>query len=115
VEERARDLRHVREDVTGAGGVLAALETRSELAVRVEHVDVVAADKVLREADNRALQRGVAVVVRRVLRDVTGKLSDLRRRESMVSLAVAVTAARRGRTLISFLSLRLKQPKRTLR
>lgn len=78
MEDTPRDLRNVCKDVTSAGRVLAALQPRTELSVRVEDVQVVRADKVLRQADDRALQRDVAVVVRRVLGDVPRQLSDLR-------------------------------------
>ena len=57
--------------------VLAALQPRAELAAREEQVDVVRADEVLREADDRLLQRRLAVVVRAVLGDVAGELRDL--------------------------------------
>jgi len=80
VEHVARHLGDVGEDVPRARRVLAALEARAELAVGVEQVEVVGPDKVLREADDGPLERYVAVVVRRVLRDVARQLADLRGR-----------------------------------
>ena len=53
------------------------LEARAELARRVEERDVVRADEGLRHADDGAGERGLAVVVRRVLRDVARELRDL--------------------------------------
>lgn len=77
VEEVAREEREAREDVTRAGAVLAALQARAELAARVEEVDVVGADVVLREAHDGGLQARLAVVVRRVLAHVARELRHL--------------------------------------
>ena len=64
-------------DVTGAGRVLAALQARSKLPRGHEQVDVVASHKVLRQAHDGLLQARLAVVVGRVLADVTGELGHL--------------------------------------
>ena len=75
-EERARDRRQVREDVTGRG-MVAAVKPRAELAVGHKEVHVVGAYKVLRHVDDGAAQTGLAVVVARVLADVARELRDL--------------------------------------
>lgn len=55
----------------------AHLKTSTELTVRIERVEVVAADKFLRETDDGHVETHVTVVVRRVLCDVSRELSDL--------------------------------------
>ena len=57
--------------------VLAALEARAELPARHQEVHVVRAHEVLRHAHDRALERGLAVVVGRLLRHVADELRDL--------------------------------------
>lgn len=49
VEERARNGRQPREDVTRGGGILAALQPSTELTGRHQNIDVVAAHEVLRK------------------------------------------------------------------
>lgn len=108
VEHAPRDLSHVREDVTRARRIFPALESRTKLAVRVEDVQVVRADKVLREADDRALKRDVAVVVRRVLRDVTGELADLQEERLSVCALGGREGTRRATRLDFVLQLALE-------
>jgi hypothetical protein len=62
----------------GTGCVLASLQACAELPTGVQKVEVVAAHKVLRQADDGGLQAGLAVVVGRVLRHVTSQLRHLR-------------------------------------
>lgn len=71
-------------------------------------MNVVAPNKVLREADDRSCETLLAVVVRRVLRDVSSELSDLR---SSSSANVSLEAHKR--TLISSFIFFLKHAKRT--
>jgi hypothetical protein len=62
----------------GACCVLASLQACTELPTGVQQVEVVAAHKVLRQADDGGLQAGFTVVVGRVLRHVTSELGNLR-------------------------------------
>ena len=62
------------ENVTSTGAVLAALEACSELTTWQQEVDVVAPDKVLRDADDGGLQRHFPVMVRGKLSHRTGQL-----------------------------------------
>mmetsp|Transcript_73240 Transcript_73240/g.212108 ORF Transcript_73240/g.212108 Transcript_73240/m.212108 type:complete len:253 (+) Transcript_73240:2152-2910(+) len=66
-----------RVDVAGSGMVLAALQPSAELAGGKEEVDVVRADKVLGQVDDRILQRRLAVMICGVLGDVADELGDL--------------------------------------
>ena len=77
MEEHPRECGQLCEDVTGRGRVLAALQARAELARRVEQRQVVRADVRLRHADDRARERLLAMVIRRVLRDVARELRHL--------------------------------------
>ncbi len=54
------------------------LEARAELSRGHQQVDVVGADKVLRQVDDGGRQRRLAVVVGGVLRHVAGQLGHLR-------------------------------------
>ena len=58
--------------------VLAALAARAELAHGRQQIHVVAAHEALRHADDRGLQRGLAVVVAALLRHVARELRHLR-------------------------------------
>ena len=60
----------------GISGTL-YLQTGAELSGWEEQVDVVAADKVLRERDDGGGERSLAVMVGAVLADVTAKLRHL--------------------------------------
>ncbi len=62
-EQHARHGVQRGEDVARAGGVLAALQARAELAVGLEQVDVVAAHEGLRHADDGGGQAALGVVV----------------------------------------------------
>ena len=53
------------------------LNTSTELTVGLQEVDVVATDKVLGETNNGHVQTLLAVVIRRLLGNVTTKLRDL--------------------------------------
>eukprot|EP00964_Phaeocystis_antarctica_P055492 scaffold32647_cov80-Phaeocystis_antarctica.AAC.1 len=78
VEDEPRERGQLGEDVTRRRGVLAAEQPRAELAGRVEQRDVVGPDEGLRHADDGAGERGLAVVVGRVLGHVAGELRHLR-------------------------------------
>lgn len=52
------------------------LQARAKLARGNEGIDIVGPDKVLRHVDDRHGKRLLSVVVRRVLRDVSGELRD---------------------------------------
>ena len=77
VEDRPRDWRRLREDVTRRGMVLSALVTRAVLSVRQEQIQVVTPDIVLRKIDDRHRQTLFAVVIRGVLGDISDQLRDL--------------------------------------
>jgi len=77
MEDRARDGCGLGENVTRRGVVLPALVTRSVLPVGQQEVQVVAPDIVLCEVDDRHRQTLFAVVVCRVLRDISDELCDL--------------------------------------
>jgi len=61
----------------GAGSILSALQPRAELSTGVQQIQVVAANKVLGQAHNGALQAGLAVVVGGVLRNIASQLRHL--------------------------------------
>jgi hypothetical protein len=109
MEHAPRDLRHVGEDIPRAGSVLSTLKTSSELAVRVEDVEVVGSDEGLRETDDGALQRGIAVVVGGVLGDIAGELTDLRVRKGERK-GESVTSRVRRREGRAHLDLSLELP-----
>jgi hypothetical protein len=67
MENKSGEGTHVREDVTGRGGVFAAMESGPELAAGDEQVDVVGADEVLCHVDDGHHQRRFAVVIGRLL------------------------------------------------
>ena len=77
VEDRARHVLEPSENVTGRRGVLATLQPSTELARREEQVHVVRPRVVLGHGDDSAVEAHLAMVVRRVLRHVTGQLGDL--------------------------------------
>ena len=77
VEDPTRLFSQSREDVTRAGCILATHQTRSKLTARLEQVDVVRSDERLCQADDRPLERRLAVVVRRVFGDVPAQLRHL--------------------------------------
>ena len=61
-----KETRHRREtgvDVPRGGAVFAAEETRAELAVGLEEIEVVCADEILRHRHNRLVERLFAVVI----------------------------------------------------
>mmetsp|Transcript_129065 Transcript_129065/g.413561 ORF Transcript_129065/g.413561 Transcript_129065/m.413561 type:complete len:216 (+) Transcript_129065:1571-2218(+) len=64
-------------DVTRAGRVLPTLKTSTELPRGNQQVDVVGSHKALCHANDCALKRRFAMMVRAVLRNVTSQLSDL--------------------------------------
>ena len=65
VVDFARDLLELCVNVTRTGSIFAALQSRTELADRAQEIDIVAADKVLRQTNDRAGHRLLAVMVRR--------------------------------------------------
>lgn len=77
MEDRARDWRRFREDVTCGGMVLSALVTRAVLSVRQQQIQIVASDVVLRKIYNRHCQTLLAVVIRGVFGDISDELRDL--------------------------------------
>lgn len=114
MEDGSRNLRHVGENVTSRSSVFATLQARAELTVRVEQVEVVGADELLSQANDGALERDVAVMVGRMLRDVAGQLTDLRATSAAATTNKDRTPNREP-TLISSLSFLLKQANKTLR
>ena len=77
VEDQPRERGELGEDVPRRRRVLAAEQARAELARRVEERVVVRSDVGLRHPDDRAGERRLAVVVRRVLGDVPRELRHL--------------------------------------
>ena len=61
-------------DITGRGGVLASLQPRAELPLRNQPGNVVGTHEGLRHPHNGLVQRGLTVVVSRVLRHVSCEL-----------------------------------------
>jgi hypothetical protein len=77
VEDRARDWRWLRKDITCGSMVLSALVTRTVLSVRQQQIQVIAPDVILREIDDRHRQTLLAVVIRRMFGDISDELRDL--------------------------------------
>ena len=77
VENTTRLFSQTREDVTRTGGIFATHQARSKLTARLEQVDVVRTDKRLCQSDDCALERRLAVVVRRVFCYVPTQLCHL--------------------------------------
>ena len=72
-----RVVAQTRVDVSAAGRVLTALESGAELPTGEQEVYIVGSHKILRHAHNGRFQTLLAVVVRRLLRDVPNELSYL--------------------------------------
>jgi hypothetical protein len=70
----SRDRIEHGEDITGAGRVLAALQSGTELTVGQQQIDIVGANVVLGQVDDGGHEGRLAVVVRRVLSHRTGQL-----------------------------------------
>jgi len=78
VEDRACDRSRLGEDVTMRRGVVfSALVVGPVLAIGQQEVQVAASDVVLRKVDAGHCQTLFAVMICRVLRDVSDKLCDL--------------------------------------
>mmetsp|Transcript_100206 Transcript_100206/g.251233 ORF Transcript_100206/g.251233 Transcript_100206/m.251233 type:complete len:404 (-) Transcript_100206:1746-2957(-) len=76
-ENEAGERHQARVDVPGTGMVTAPLDACPKLPRWHQQVDVVGAHKVLRHGDDRAGERGLAVMVGAVLTDVAHELCDL--------------------------------------
>mmetsp|Transcript_29243 Transcript_29243/g.47301 ORF Transcript_29243/g.47301 Transcript_29243/m.47301 type:complete len:215 (-) Transcript_29243:779-1423(-) len=70
-KDAARHLREAREDVSRCRMVLPPLQARAELPTRLEEVHIVASDKVLGHADDRALQGCFAMMIGALLGHVS--------------------------------------------
>ena len=66
-EDRIRNRIQVGEDIPGRGCVLSTHQSRAELSIRHEHIQIVATDKLLRHADDRVTEGHLAVVIGRIL------------------------------------------------
>ena len=77
VEEMPGQLRQLGVNVTRAGRILPSLSPGAKHSTRVQQVDVVAADKVLRHTHDGPGQAGLSVVVGGIVGNVSRKVADL--------------------------------------
>ena len=77
VEDCSRDGRWFCENIPGRGMVLASLISGSELSVGQQEVEVVTADVILSQVNDRHCQTLLPMVVSGVFRDVADELSHL--------------------------------------
>lgn len=77
IKQQSRECTERREDVTRRGSVFAAVQTRAKLSDRLQQIQIVAADEILRQINDRAHERRLAVMIRRQLGHRAGELRDL--------------------------------------
>ena len=75
--EKSRQLVELGEDISFARTVGTAFDTSPKLTIGFEQIDIVAADEILRHADNRRIQTRLTMVVRGMLGYIPAELRDL--------------------------------------